>query len=308
MTQQPVDGASLVPPSRTRRPRSCTDTQYFEMMGSRFIYHEGWKATTDHIITGVLDEEELAVGSRTSTTTAGDSPTSRRILRGDRPRRRRAGRLERIRELWDAEAERNHVLPISDGLTTVSGDSSLRSGPRARPVRSVPAAALSPTNPSLCYGVDSTHGRHRDRPRGARRGRLRPRRLVRGLRALPRRWAGPLHLRPSGRRTRAGDATALGAGRHTLAVGTRCEGEAAGGMALLVDGRRSTPPWPKACSRWQCSTAAPDCVSAGTAASRCPRVTRRRPLSEERCTRSGWTRRARPTGFDRRGARRLHAD
>ena len=34
------------------------------MMGSRSIYHEGWKATTDHISTGVLDEEELAIGSR----------------------------------------------------------------------------------------------------------------------------------------------------------------------------------------------------------------------------------------------------
>ena len=34
------------------------------MMGSRSIYHEGWKATTNHISTGVLDEEELAVGSR----------------------------------------------------------------------------------------------------------------------------------------------------------------------------------------------------------------------------------------------------
>ena len=40
------------------------DTQYFEMLGSRSIYHGGWKATTDHISTGVVDEEELAVGSR----------------------------------------------------------------------------------------------------------------------------------------------------------------------------------------------------------------------------------------------------
>ena len=39
-------------------------TQYFEMLGSRSIFHEGWKATTNHISTGVLDEEELAIGSR----------------------------------------------------------------------------------------------------------------------------------------------------------------------------------------------------------------------------------------------------
>ena len=34
------------------------------MLGSRSIFHDGWKATTNHISTGVLDEEELAIGSR----------------------------------------------------------------------------------------------------------------------------------------------------------------------------------------------------------------------------------------------------
>jgi hypothetical protein len=53
-------------------------TQYFEMLGSRSIFHEGWKATTNHISTGVLDEEELAIGSRTSMRTAGSSSTCRR--------------------------------------------------------------------------------------------------------------------------------------------------------------------------------------------------------------------------------------
>jgi len=34
------------------------------MLGSRSIIHDGWKATTNHISTGVLDEEDLAIGSR----------------------------------------------------------------------------------------------------------------------------------------------------------------------------------------------------------------------------------------------------
>ena len=88
------------------------------MMGSRSIYHEGWKATTDHIATGVLDEEELAVGSRDfdedrwelydlsvdfseATDRADDEPE---LL----------GRHDRA--CGTAEAERNNVLPISDGL------------------------------------------------------------------------------------------------------------------------------------------------------------------------------------------------
>jgi arylsulfatase len=92
-------------------------TQYFEMLGSRSIYHEGWKATTNHISTGILDEEELAVGSRsfdedrwelfdlgTDFSEATDRAT-------DEPER-----LQHLTELWVAEAGRNDVLPISDGL------------------------------------------------------------------------------------------------------------------------------------------------------------------------------------------------
>jgi len=82
-------------------------TQYFEMLGSRSVYHDGWKATTDHISTGVLDEEELAVGSRNfdedrwelfdleadfseATDRAGDEPE----------------RLRHLTELWTAAAAR----------------------------------------------------------------------------------------------------------------------------------------------------------------------------------------------------------
>ena len=87
------------------------------MMGSRSIYHEGWKATTDHISTGILDEEELAVGSRKfdedrwelfDLTEDFSEGTDRA---DDEPERVRA-----MSDLWDAEAERNNVLPISDGL------------------------------------------------------------------------------------------------------------------------------------------------------------------------------------------------
>ena len=50
VAQQPIDGASLLPRAR-RSPRAPAPrrTQYFEMLGSRAIYHDGWKATTDHV-------------------------------------------------------------------------------------------------------------------------------------------------------------------------------------------------------------------------------------------------------------------
>jgi len=115
--QQLTDGLSLMPMLGDPAAPETRRTQYFEMLGSRSVYHDGWKATTDHISTGVLDEEELAVGSRNfdedrwelfdleadfseATDRAGDEP--------ERPRH--------LTELWTAEAARNNVLPISDGL------------------------------------------------------------------------------------------------------------------------------------------------------------------------------------------------
>jgi arylsulfatase len=87
------------------------------MLGSRSIYHEGWKATTDHISTGVRDEEELAIGSRHFDEDRWElfdleTDFSEAVDRaGDEPER-----LRRLTELWSAEAARNNVLPISDGL------------------------------------------------------------------------------------------------------------------------------------------------------------------------------------------------
>ena len=117
VAQQRVDGVSLLSALEDPAAPELHHTQYFEMMGSRSIYHEGWKATTDHISTGILDEEELAVGSRSFDEdrwelfdlTGDFSEATDRA--GDEPERVRA-----MSDLWDAEAERNNVLPISDGL------------------------------------------------------------------------------------------------------------------------------------------------------------------------------------------------
>jgi arylsulfatase A-like enzyme len=115
--QQVVDGASLRPILDDPASSEVHETQYFEMLGSRSIYHDGWKATTDHISTGVLDEEELAIGSRTFADDRWelfnlDEDFSEAVDRsGDEP-----DRLRQLTELWSSEADRNQVLPISDGM------------------------------------------------------------------------------------------------------------------------------------------------------------------------------------------------
>ena len=92
-------------------------TQYFEMLGSRSIFHDGWKATTDHISAGVLDEEELAIGSRNFDedrwelfNLTEDFSEATDLARDD------PDRLRQMIELWSLEAARNQVLPISDSM------------------------------------------------------------------------------------------------------------------------------------------------------------------------------------------------
>jgi len=115
--QKPIDGVSLLSLLEDPAAPELHHTQYFEMLGSRSIYHEGWKATTNHISTGVLDEEQLAIGSRRFDEDNWElfdlaTDFSEAIDRaGDEPER-----LRLLTELWASEAGRNDVLPISDGL------------------------------------------------------------------------------------------------------------------------------------------------------------------------------------------------
>jgi arylsulfatase A-like enzyme len=115
--QQLVDGTNLLSTFEDPEAAEVHHTQYFEMLGSRSIYHDGWKATTNHISSGVLDEEELAIGSRDFAEDRWelfhlDDDFSEALDRaGDEPER-----VRQLSELWSEEAKLNQVLPISDGM------------------------------------------------------------------------------------------------------------------------------------------------------------------------------------------------
>ncbi|GAA3382666.1 arylsulfatase [Cryptosporangium minutisporangium] len=117
VAQQRIDGASFRDSFHDPAAPSPRDTQYFEMIGSRSIIHDTWKATTNHVSTGVHDEEQLLTGSRDlaqdhwalydlttdfseSTDVASDHPE---VVAG-------------LEQRWAEEAERNHVLPLYDKL------------------------------------------------------------------------------------------------------------------------------------------------------------------------------------------------
>ncbi|MFT3768210.1 MAG: arylsulfatase [Minicystis sp.] len=48
VTQQPIEGASMLPSFADAKVESPRKTQYFEMLGNRAIYHEGWIAAARH--------------------------------------------------------------------------------------------------------------------------------------------------------------------------------------------------------------------------------------------------------------------
>jgi hypothetical protein len=87
------------------------------MLGSRAIYEDGWKATTDHVSKGVVDEEALLPGSRDFD----QDRWSLFDLEHDFAEAHDVADLhpDRLRELvarWEQEAERNQVFPLIDDL------------------------------------------------------------------------------------------------------------------------------------------------------------------------------------------------
>ena len=110
-----LDGKSLVPAFADRsfeQPR----TQYFEILGSRSVYRDGWKVTTDHVISGAGAESELLEGSRDYDADHWNLFDLRRDfsestdLSAEEPQL-----VESMIATWWEEAERNSVLPLVEG-------------------------------------------------------------------------------------------------------------------------------------------------------------------------------------------------
>lgn len=117
IAQQPVQGASLLPSFTDPAAPNPRSLQYFEMMGSRAIFADGWKATTDHVPVGVMDEDVLLTGSR-------DFETDRWSLfrldedfsEADDLAEQHPDVVEQLKEQWSNEAAANNVLPLLDSL------------------------------------------------------------------------------------------------------------------------------------------------------------------------------------------------
>ena len=83
------------------------ETQYYEMLGTRGIWHKGWKAVTEHgpvpINLGQFDEDRWQLFH------TDDDRAEAHDLAEEHP-----DKLQELKDLWFAEAEKYDVLPLND--------------------------------------------------------------------------------------------------------------------------------------------------------------------------------------------------
>lgn len=120
VSQQPLDGRSMLATFDAADSATPRRTQYFETVGSRSIYHDGWKATTDHVDPA---ERELIDGSpdldtdRWSLFRLEDDFSEAEDISEVHPER-----VRHLVELWWSEAGRNQVLPLINGFAEAFSD------------------------------------------------------------------------------------------------------------------------------------------------------------------------------------------
>lgn len=114
IVQHPLSGVSMAY-SFDAEPTGPTEkqTQYYEMFGNRGIWHEGWKAVTEHgPISGIGDFEK----DRWQLFHTEVDRSEAHDLAAEHPEK-----LEELKALWLTEAKANNVLPLND-LNVVGKD------------------------------------------------------------------------------------------------------------------------------------------------------------------------------------------
>jgi arylsulfatase A-like enzyme len=113
-----MHGASLRPALTAADAPNPRATQYFEMLGSRAIYHDGWKAVTNHIGKQLTVERELLEGSLDFDNDAWSLfHLDADFSEADDLAASEPARLTDMIERWWTEAGRFGVLPLDDTFT-----------------------------------------------------------------------------------------------------------------------------------------------------------------------------------------------
>jgi arylsulfatase len=115
VAQRPMDGVSMAYTwgKDAAKAPSKRSTQYFEMLGNRAIYHEGWVAcTTPATLPWELSSKpapDVITGYQWELYNVAEDPTQSNDLAAKMP-----DKLKEMQDLFYAEAAKNNVLPMDN--------------------------------------------------------------------------------------------------------------------------------------------------------------------------------------------------
>jgi arylsulfatase len=101
--QMPIHGVSLKPVLADPQAKLARKAQYFEMLGHRGIWKDGWKAVTHHDSGKPFDEDKWELYNLDSDFSEFNDLSEKE-----------PARLKELIDLWWAEAEEKGVLPLDD--------------------------------------------------------------------------------------------------------------------------------------------------------------------------------------------------
>jgi arylsulfatase len=112
--QTPVEGVSFAHTFAEAEAPSRHITQYYEMLGSRAMYHDGWKAVVFHPLPMITyterdDPNRSFEDDDWELYHVAEDFSETRDLAGER-----ADKLRELVDLWWSEAERYNVLPVTN--------------------------------------------------------------------------------------------------------------------------------------------------------------------------------------------------
>jgi arylsulfatase len=111
VAQKPIEGVSMAYSFNDAKAAERHETQYFEMMGNRGIYHKGWTAVTKHRTPWETTSAKMPAFDDDSWElydTTKDWSQSKNIA-GEHP-----DKLRELQRLWLIEAVKYNVLPLDD--------------------------------------------------------------------------------------------------------------------------------------------------------------------------------------------------
>jgi arylsulfatase len=227
--QMPVHGVSLKSLLADPKAKLARGAQYFEMLGHRGIWADGWKAVTHHEQGKPFDEDQWELYNLESDFSEHDD------LAAKDP-----ARLKAMVDLWWAEAEKHGVLPLDDRGVLLLFAASRRPGmPTSRthftyrpPVSHIVSDACPPVARGWRMEVDLDH------PAKGGDGALVARGSINSGFVLYIRNGRPhFDYNAFHDHTAVAGSAALAPGRHKIALSVTRRADGGGDISLSVDGK-----------------------------------------------------------------------